>query len=338
MLQANEARQAIQDLFGATIEIGNPLPFIRGYDNVNGGTAAISNFNNLMKGTAAKTVSGSFGVPGGANNLSSNYPAAASIWAAIAFTDNGNGTASWTGTTPDALAVDILVNLATTTGAVAGTFGTNGGNDAAITWDANLYNGNRIDSGATSIVDVSSAATGLQIRFLVDLGTGDWTANVLSTTVVSSTGAGTSVFAPGGFQNVTGGTLTASFDTVTAITGTVGTLGTITGTARNNGGNFDIIAAALSIQSYVNVFYGEVTWFGYDDNLGAIDTQIVGRYFTALNGTSPKITLNTPQSLGAVNYDYRSGISQGIVLQDVAFASRCILNFSGYIFSLKAAP
>lgn len=53
MLSAYNAQIAIQKLYGPAVSVGKGIPFVRGYDNVTGGAAAIGNFNALMNPTGA---------------------------------------------------------------------------------------------------------------------------------------------------------------------------------------------------------------------------------------------------------------------------------------------
>ena len=49
MLSARNAQLAAQKFLGPAVTVGKGDPFVRGYDNVTGGTAAISNFNAMMQ-------------------------------------------------------------------------------------------------------------------------------------------------------------------------------------------------------------------------------------------------------------------------------------------------
>lgn len=134
--ELDNAHKAVQLFMGDTVQIGNPVRFIRGYDNYTGGGAGIGNFNNLMRGGANFGLLGNFGHVGIPQNLSSNFPVKNSTWVATSFTLTGGGaTRTWIGTAVTLNDVTIVLDVAafTFTGTIgayatiAGTYSFSGG-------------------------------------------------------------------------------------------------------------------------------------------------------------------------------------------------------------------
>jgi hypothetical protein len=109
MLDIDQAQKALKFLF-PSLTVGSPQPFVRAYDNVNGGEASIDNFNELLRPETVYPVSGSFGVPdSSALNLRSDYPIEDSIWVATSYVVVTDSQSRWTGTAVAADDVEIIV-------------------------------------------------------------------------------------------------------------------------------------------------------------------------------------------------------------------------------------
>jgi hypothetical protein len=109
MLDIDYAQKALKFLF-PSLTVGSPQPFLRAYDNVNGGEASIDNFNELLRPEAVYEVTGSFGIADtSALNLRSNYPVDNSVWLATSYFILTPTQSRWTGTAVALNDVEIIV-------------------------------------------------------------------------------------------------------------------------------------------------------------------------------------------------------------------------------------